>query len=153
MTAASTLVSWEPVARKSSDDSSRRLKRKMESLAQNGAYKGGKRPFGFERDGTTLRSEEAALIREAAKRLLAGDSARGISADWNEAEVANRRWEPQALKRILSAPRVAGLREYKGRGCRRGSVGGHSRPGHVGASSRAAKRSQPQPTAALAPTF
>jgi len=102
------------VARKSSDDSSRRLKRKMESLAQSGQFKGGKRPFGFEPDGTTLRSEEADLVREAARRILAGESMRGICGEWNRAGVADRRWEPQALKRILLAPRVAGLREYKG---------------------------------------
>jgi len=102
------------VARKSSDDSSRRLKRKFESLAQNGQYKGGKRPFGFERDGTTLRTEEAALVREAARRILAGDSLRGICADWNQSQVADRTWVPQALKRILISPRMAGLREHKG---------------------------------------
>ncbi|MGI8789543.1 MAG: recombinase family protein, partial [Actinomycetota bacterium] len=53
------------VARKSSDDTSRRLKRKFESLAQEGKYGGGRRPFGYERDGVTLRAEEADLIRGA----------------------------------------------------------------------------------------
>jgi len=102
------------VARKSSDDSARRLKRKMESLAQNGQFKGGKRPFCFEADGVTLRSNEAELVREAARRILAGESMRAICGEWNRAGVAGRKWDPQALKRILLAPRVAGLREYKG---------------------------------------
>src|SRR5918995_167907 len=60
---------------------------------------------------------ERKLIREAARRILAGDSLRGICLDWNEAgHQAPRggRWTTQTLRRMLLSPRLAGLREHHG---------------------------------------
>src|SRR5262245_66580541 len=62
------------VARKESDDKSRRIRRKHEELATAGKVSGGgSRPFGFEADKRTVRPEEAEVIREGARRTLAGD--------------------------------------------------------------------------------
>lgn len=70
------------VARKESDDKSRRIRRKHEELAQAGRHSGGgTRPFGFEAERRTIRPEEAATIRECARRALAGDSLRSLCLD------------------------------------------------------------------------
>jgi site-specific DNA recombinase len=113
---------------------SKRSKRAHLEEAQNGRrHSGGKRAFGErgwrrieDADGTWRTvpavSEEQAeaecdLIREAARRILAGDSLRGICLDWNEAgHTAPRggRWATQTLRRMLLSPRLAGLREHHG---------------------------------------
>jgi len=67
---------------------------------------------------TAVVPAEAARIREAAERVLAGESARLIAKDWNEREVptphGGELWNQGNLKRILISPRIAGLREHKG---------------------------------------
>src|SRR3990170_7384440 len=60
------------VAKKESDDKSRRIRRKHEELAQAGKVAGGgSRPYGYEADRRTVRESEAVVIRECATRLLA----------------------------------------------------------------------------------
>lgn len=106
------------VARKESDDKSRRLRRKAEELAQNGKVAGGGvRPFGFERDRVTVRPDEAARVREAAQRVLAGDSLYAIVGDWTAEGVGTSTgvaWSTTSLKSTLVRPRIAGLREHRG---------------------------------------
>src|SRR5262249_5270345 len=73
------------VARKESDDKSRPIRRKHEGLAAAGRVSGGgTRPFGYEADKRTLRPDEAEVIRECARRVLAGDSLRALCLDLNE---------------------------------------------------------------------
>lgn len=43
----------------------------------------GRRPFGYARDMSEVRPEEAVLIEEAAQRVLAGESVWGVCSDWN----------------------------------------------------------------------
>jgi len=63
------------VAKKESDDKSRRIRRKHEELAASGKVSGGgSRPYGYEADKVTLRPAEAAIVSECAKRLLAGET-------------------------------------------------------------------------------
>jgi DNA invertase Pin-like site-specific DNA recombinase len=106
------------VARKESDDKSRRIRRKMEELAKEGRGKGGgTRPFGFNEDRVTINKPEAKLIKQAAVRVLAGESIRGICRDWTAKgvpTVSGGGWNPSVVKRILVAPRTAGLREHDG---------------------------------------
>jgi site-specific DNA recombinase len=106
------------VARKESDDKSRRILRKHEELAKEGRRSGGgTRGFGYEQDRVTIKEDEAALIRDAAKRILAGESMRGICSKWEPegiATVTGTRWTATVLKRILTAPGTAGLREHHG---------------------------------------
>lgn len=106
------------VAAKESDDKSRRIRRKHEELARDGKNAGGGyRPFGFESDRVTIRESEARLIREAAERLLAGASMRGILKDWQAAGVTSphgKPWPPTSFKRMILSPRIAGLREHRG---------------------------------------
>ncbi len=103
------------VARKESDDKSRRTRWKHQELAEAGAAVGGGRPFGFNRDGVTLtvRKDEALLIRYAVERILAGDSIRSIAADWNAVGMKTTKgnaWTQSGLRRVLMAHRIAGNR-------------------------------------------
>ncbi len=106
------------VSRKESDDKSRRIRRKMAELAKAGKSKGGgTRPFGFEDDRVTIDTAEAKLIHEAARRVLAGESLRGIAGDWNNRghrTVTGTSWKSTVLRNILTAPRTAGLRQHEG---------------------------------------
>jgi site-specific DNA recombinase len=105
------------VARKESEDKSRRLRRKMVEIAEAGGWHGGTRAFGYANDGITPVAEEADRIRDAAARILAGGSCRSIAADWNGAGVLSPRgnhWVPQVIRKVLLSPRVRGLREHRG---------------------------------------
>jgi DNA invertase Pin-like site-specific DNA recombinase len=106
------------VARKESDDKSRRITRKHEEMARAGRLvRNSTRPFGYRDDFRTLEPVEAAVIREAVGRLRAGDSLRGIAADWNERGIQTVKggpWKVQVLRRMLASARIAGQREYKG---------------------------------------
>lgn len=106
------------VARKESEDKSRRLRRKHLELAEAGKLSGGGvRPFGFEPDRKTIKADEAKLIRDAARRVLAGDSLYAIVGDWTKAGVptsTGAAWSTTSLKSTLVRGRVAGLREHRG---------------------------------------
>jgi hypothetical protein len=106
------------VAKKESDDKSRRIRRKHEELAVNGKVSGGgSRPYGYNDDRRTLRASEAAIVRECARRFLAGESIRSIASDLNERgipTVGGGAWSPQTLRRMLGSARIAGQREHKG---------------------------------------
>lgn len=106
------------VARKESEDKSRRARRKQLELAEAGKVSGGGvRPFGFEKDRVTVNPAEAELLRDAARRVLAGDSLYSIVADWTEAGVSTSTgvaWSTTSLKSTLVRPRIAGLRAHKG---------------------------------------
>lgn len=106
------------VAKKESDDKSRRIRRKHEELAQAGKVAGGgTRPYGYEADRRTLRESEAVIVRECARRLLAGEALRAICADLNERgvpTVTRGLWRTQTLRRMLMSPRISGQREHRG---------------------------------------
>lgn len=106
------------MANKSSRDTGRRISRKIEALAQEGKYAGGgARRYGYERDGTTVREDEAAVIREAAVRVKLGESITAICRDFDERlilPVKAQSWSSQTLIGILRSARIAGLREHKG---------------------------------------
>lgn len=106
------------VAAKESDDKSRRIKRKALELARDGKIGGGgTRPFGFESDRATIRPDEAANVREAAERVIAGDSVRAICFDFNQRGIktsTGREWVPIVLSRMLKSGRISGQREHRG---------------------------------------
>lgn len=106
------------VARKESEDKSRRIRRKHLELAETGEGRGGgTRPFGYNADRVTVHKSEAAYVVEAAERILAGDRLRGICADWNTRgvrTVTGVAWSSYTLNRLLQSGRIAGLREHHG---------------------------------------
>lgn len=106
------------VARKESDDKSRRIRRKHEELAAAGKVSGGgTRPYGYAQDKRTILPDEAEIVRTCARRVLAGDSLRSICIDLNErgiATVTGKQWTSQTLRRMLISPRISGQREHRG---------------------------------------
>src|SRR5215210_6821258 len=106
------------VAKKESDDKSRRIQRKHEELAAHGKRSGGgSRAYGFERDGVTIRESEAVIVRECVRRFLAGESLRSICTDLNargERSARGGEWSPQTLRRMLGSGRISGQREHRG---------------------------------------
>ena len=106
------------VAKKESDDKSRRIRRKHLEIAASGRVSGGgSRPYGYELDKVTLRPAEAAVVAECAQRLLAGEPIRTIARGLNERGIASASgglWSPQSLRRMLASPRISGQRAHRG---------------------------------------
>ena len=68
---------------------------------------GGLRPFGLDKAKTGIVESEAALIREAAGRVLHGEGLKSIAGDWETRGVVSSRgnpWTVTALRRMLSSP-------------------------------------------------
>ena len=116
------IVSWAnairigAVARRESDDKSRRIKSKHAELALAGKPNGGTRPIGYESDHVTMRSAEAKVIRDGARMLLRGHSIMSVVKAWNAAgskTVAGRSWYPSAVRRVLMSARIGGMREHE----------------------------------------
>jgi DNA invertase Pin-like site-specific DNA recombinase len=112
------------VARHEVEHMVERQKAAKDQAAKAGKYRGGARPFGYEADGVTVRPEEAALVVDASRRVLHGESlsclarewtARGIeSAAWHPPLVPTT-WTPVALRRVLLRARNAALIEADGK--------------------------------------
>jgi len=106
------------VARKESDDKSRRLIRKHLELANAGKVSGGgTRPYGYAPDRLTLVPGEAGIVKEMAERLLARESLRSIADNLNHREVATvtgRAWTTHSVRQLLYSARISGQREHHG---------------------------------------
>ena len=105
------------VARAESEHKSERIRRQREQAAAAGRFHGGRRAYGYELDGVTVVESEAVLIREAVARVLGGESLRGIARNWNEREIlsaSGRPWGVSSLTSVLSGPRIAGRRVFRG---------------------------------------
>src|SRR3974377_904425 len=83
------------VARQESEKKGERVSREAEQAARRGVPRGSRRPFGYEPDRVTVREDEAALIKDAVERVLAGVSVPSIARDWNGRGIAT----PQAARR------------------------------------------------------
>jgi site-specific DNA recombinase len=97
-----------------------RVARAAEQRAASGRPHG--RPsFGWKLEaGEWVVDHDAAmLIREAAKRVLIGESAASIVADWNDQGIPTaagaKAWRHQTLRQLLRRPANAGLRIHHGR--------------------------------------
>jgi site-specific DNA recombinase len=105
-------------AQMESANTSVRMKARQRELAEAGRPKlNGRRPFGMSADWKELVEEEAELIREAADRLLAGDSMRSICIDWKNRGVTTtygNPWQTTAFRRMMLQPRLWGERTHKG---------------------------------------
>lgn len=107
------------VARQESERKGERVAREAEQAALRGVPRGSRRPFGWEDDKTTIRPAEAKLIREAASRVLAGETVPAVARDWNRRgipspQAARYGWSATTVMGVLRNPRIAGLRTYKG---------------------------------------
>ena len=89
-----------------------RLSRSKLQMLENGNYRGGPRPFGFEKDGMTHREDEAEVIRETAQGVIAGRTLAAMAKELNEAgktTSTGNTWTYARLKEMLVRPRNAGL--------------------------------------------
>ncbi|HET9777684.1 MAG TPA: recombinase family protein [Propionibacteriaceae bacterium] len=101
----------------------RRKRQEQQAAEQGRRARGGIRPMGEVWHGKQQVSEERAahereLIREAVRRLIAGDSLRGIVVDWlrrGEQTPAGGKWHNVNLRRMLLSPRLIGVRLHHGR--------------------------------------
>ncbi|MEU7172704.1 recombinase family protein [Micromonospora tulbaghiae] len=104
-------------ARYESEHKAARIRRKLAENAAAGKPHGGHRPYGWEVDRMTVRESEAAVIRDAARRILAGEPVRSILRDLNERGLYNasgKPWTHPTFRNVLLHARHAGLREYNG---------------------------------------
>jgi site-specific DNA recombinase len=116
---ASVLVAH---ARMASDDASRRLRSKHAELAREGKKAGwGRRSFGYEFKRETKEVEviedEAQLIRDAMRRVLAGERVRSVLKDWctRGVHAPGGRWHQTNFRVMLKSARLCGCRDYDGK--------------------------------------
>jgi DNA invertase Pin-like site-specific DNA recombinase len=106
------------VANKSSRDTARRVSRKHEELATAGKVGGGGfRPYGYDRDGMTIRRHEATTIEWMAGLVLAGATRNQIANALNRCGIPSAKggaWNSRSVVSILTGPRIAGLRRFRG---------------------------------------
>ncbi|MEO5842892.1 MAG: recombinase family protein [Acidimicrobiales bacterium] len=119
------------MAAKSSDDTSRRVRRKKLDQAEQGLPTGRvdcfgwkppvdkrKDPEGAKLNGKVHDPVEADAIRNAAQQVLAGASLGDIARQWNTAEFKprgnGRAFTVTAVRNVLSNPRNAGLYVHRG---------------------------------------
>lgn len=99
------------------DHARERMKRAKAQAAQEGRWRGGPRPFGYEADGVTVRPDEAAQLLAATQAVVAGRSLSSLARELNESGSAGTRgsaWSPNRLRKALLRPRNAGLLEVGG---------------------------------------
>lgn len=98
---------------KSSADTSRRVARKHQELAEQGELAGGIRPFGWKDDRRTLEPGEAKEIQEAVRKILAGVTVGSILEDWHARGVKSpfgNSWQWSPFLTMLRNPRLCGYR-------------------------------------------
>ena len=105
------------MAQKSSDDTSRRIRRQRQALLSEGIAKGGRVAFGWA-DAMTPDPVEAKLIVEAMHAVLAGESLVGIAKAWDAAGVPTKvkapYWTFGTVRQILINPRNVARMVHKG---------------------------------------
>lgn len=115
------------MANKSSRDTARRVSAARERQARDGEYGGGRRPFGFDEDGVTIRKAEAEIVLDCSIRIVQAaeadeESERSVTLRSLAGElratgvptVTGARWSAETLRDILLRPRNAGLMVFQG---------------------------------------
>lgn len=101
---------WE----RTSERRQRQNRQKREQAAAEGKvyrYAGRRRAFGYSADGHSLDEAEAAFLKDAARRIIAGMSAYRITMEWKDAGVVTpygARWTPNHLTRTLRGRHLLG---------------------------------------------
>lgn len=107
------------IGRHESEHKAQRHRSKHLQLANDGQVSGGgHRPFGYADDRMTIMPDEADLIRDAARRILAGEAISAVVEDWNRRGLRTTvggQWGVLTLKRVLISARISGRREHRPR--------------------------------------
>jgi site-specific DNA recombinase len=126
-------------ARHEAEHKAERQRREHRQRAEAGRFAGGgQRPFGYTRvydgDGDTrprrvlrdeINEEEAAIIRECAQRVLAGESLSSVCREMAARDVrtsGGNHFIPFTLRMLLGSARISGRRELKPRDSYRGKA-------------------------------
>ncbi|ORL76404.1 recombinase family protein [Prescottella equi] len=113
------------VARGEVERKSARQRAAVVQAARQGRWVGGRRPFGYESDGVTLRDDEAAVICKGYAAVLAGEPMTAVARMWNEAGLSTTQpkrdgtpntWTRSGARDVLLNPRNAGLRRHRPEG-------------------------------------
>ncbi|MEH0545424.1 recombinase family protein [Streptomyces sp. B21-105] len=102
---------------RSSDDTSRRLKSALKERVENGLPHSGKRRFGYETDGVTIKEDEAEIVREVFDRYLKGQSPSAIALVFHKRgikTVYGKEWSQGTVRALLDSRHVAGIRMHQG---------------------------------------
>lgn len=95
-----------------------RISAALKARADRGQPPVGARGFGYATGWQHVVPEEAALIREAADRVLSGQTLSDIARDWRRREVPSPKgaaaWRSGSIQHVVLNPRVAALRTYRG---------------------------------------
>jgi site-specific DNA recombinase len=100
-----------------------RQKAAHRQAAAQGRRIGGRRPFGFEQDGMTVRPAEAKALEAAYHDYLAGTPLLAIARQWNEAGLVSgwkrpdgtfSEWNHSGVRSVLRNARYAGFRVHNG---------------------------------------
>lgn len=122
---ARTMAAWDAAE---AERTSERVTRAAQQRAENGYFHGGWPAFGFRVVKEVSNGRErvvawrhdpkhARWLREAAHRVLAGESVYAITSDWHRKGRLTGKggvWQPRTLQRALLNPAVVGKREYRG---------------------------------------
>ncbi len=103
-------------ARHESEHKGERRRRAARQAAEQGKpARSGQRGYGYAPDKVTVIEHEAEILRECARRVLTGESVRGVAADLNTRGIhtaTGRAWTPTSLRGVLISARISGRREY-----------------------------------------
>jgi DNA invertase Pin-like site-specific DNA recombinase len=102
---------------------------RLKSAARAAAYAGERhraaRAYGYAPDRSTIVPAEAAVIREGASRVLAGESLASVARDFTARGIPRARstgaWTGHGLRNLLNHAGLAGWREYAGEIVAKGS--------------------------------
>lgn len=100
------------------EDIAERVARAKDQAAAAGRWLGGRRPFGYDRDGVTVRDDEAQTLRWMAGQILAGASIRSMVREMRDRGLTTstgRPWRADTVRSVLLRARNAGLLEHRGR--------------------------------------
>jgi site-specific DNA recombinase len=96
---------------------SERLRRKHRQLAEDGRWHGGMRAYGYTADHMALVPAEAEIIRELARRVLAGETLRRLAAELFRRGVltaTGKNWRTETIMQTLRSAPLSGQREHGG---------------------------------------
>jgi site-specific DNA recombinase len=95
-----------------------RAKRAKQQAAVDGKFRGGRRAFGYQKDGLHTVPEEAEAIRAAAEAVLTGVSLSQVARRWNgqglRTSYGGKEFSSKEIRKTLLRPRNAGIVLHEG---------------------------------------